>query len=292
MPKAISAALAAHMAGPLTTLATCWKVTRKDGAVIGFTDHDRDIDGGSITGLADGIIYEAAAGYTATDVASNNNLDVDNLDIDGLLVSPNITEDDLRAGVWDGATIEIFMVNWDDLSMGRSISRIGRLGQVTQNRGQFRATLLGLTFAYQRSIVEITSPSCRATFGDERCGVNLAGSPSLSFPGTATGFDYTTASLSSGMSQASGYFNAGKVEFTSGANFGLVFEIKQYTGSGTFVLQTFPPYTVAAGDTVLAYRGCDKKFETCRDTYGNQTRFRGEPHLQGNDVLFQVGRRR
>lgn len=285
--KTISAALAAHMAGHLTTLATCWKVTRKDSSVLGFTDHDADINGANIVGLADGVIYEAAAGYTPTDVESNNNLDVDNLDIEGLLVSPSITEDDLRAGVWDGATIEIFVVNWDDLSMGRSISRVGRLGQVVQSRGVFRATLLGQTFAYQRGIVELTSPSCRAQFGDQRCGIDVT---TLGFSFTVSAWNDSTLTITV-PSVSGSLFTNGTVQFTSGFNFGLVFEVKEYNAAAkTFALQTVPPYTVGIGDAFTAYQGCDKKFATCI-AYANQTRFRGEPHLQGNDILFQVGRR-
>jgi hypothetical protein len=50
MPKTISPALAQHLAGEVTTLATCWKITRRDGAVLGFTDHVRDL-----RGLIDGL---------------------------------------------------------------------------------------------------------------------------------------------------------------------------------------------------------------------------------------------
>ncbi|MDD3287494.1 MAG: DUF2163 domain-containing protein [Alphaproteobacteria bacterium] len=34
--KNASTPLAAHIAGETTTLATCWKVARKDGGVFGF----------------------------------------------------------------------------------------------------------------------------------------------------------------------------------------------------------------------------------------------------------------
>jgi hypothetical protein len=33
--KAISTAHAQHLAGEVTTLATCWKITRRDGVVLG-----------------------------------------------------------------------------------------------------------------------------------------------------------------------------------------------------------------------------------------------------------------
>ena len=43
MPKTISSGLAQHLAGQVTTLATCWKITRRDGVVLGFTDHVLDL---------------------------------------------------------------------------------------------------------------------------------------------------------------------------------------------------------------------------------------------------------
>jgi hypothetical protein len=59
--KSASTQLATHIAGETTTLATCWKVTRKDGFVFGFTDFDRDL-------TIDGLVYEARTGYTRSAV--------------------------------------------------------------------------------------------------------------------------------------------------------------------------------------------------------------------------------
>ena len=39
--RAIDPNLQAHLDTGATTLATCWRVTRRDGFVLGFTDHDR-----------------------------------------------------------------------------------------------------------------------------------------------------------------------------------------------------------------------------------------------------------
>ena len=39
----LAPALAAHLATGATTMAYCWRVTRHDGVVLGFTEHDRDL---------------------------------------------------------------------------------------------------------------------------------------------------------------------------------------------------------------------------------------------------------
>jgi uncharacterized phage protein (TIGR02218 family) len=286
MSKAIGVALQAHLAGELTKLATCWRATLTNSTVYGFTDHDKDI-------VYSGVVYESATGFAATDVASGSSLDVDNLEVAGMLVSPAITDDDLHAGIWDGAEIKIFQVNWSDLTMGAINLRIGHIGQVVAGRNAFRAELLGLTQAYTRSIGEITSAACRATLGDARCGVNLAagGSPELfTQTGTVDAFDAVTLVLTdAARTEATSFFQYGVVTFTSGANIGLSFEVKE-SAVGTITLQLPPPYTVAAGDGYSAVAGCDKKLRTCIDRFNNVVNFRGEPYLQGLDKLVQVGR--
>lgn len=165
--KNISAGLATHIAGETATLARMWHVTLTNGTEYGFTSHDRDI-------TFESLLYRAAQGYTATDVSTTSELNVDNLEVAGILSSPAITEDDLLAGLWDGAAVEVFLVNYANLAQGKLQLRKGTLGEVRLERGMFHAELRGLTQAYQTVIGELCSPSCRATLGDARCTVNLA----------------------------------------------------------------------------------------------------------------------
>jgi len=171
MSKTISAALQAHIAGETTTLATCWKVTRSDSTVLGFTDHDRDITYDSVT-------YEASSGYTASQIRTTADLAVDNLDVTGLLISDGITEADLIAGLYDDAEVEIFLINWNDTSQGiLKLPGKGWIGEVSLHRDTFVAEIRGLAQALQQVVGEIYTPVCRADFGDTRCQVPL--SPSL-----------------------------------------------------------------------------------------------------------------
>src|SRR5574337_1440406 len=118
--KTRSAALAAHQAGGSTTLACCWKITRLDGQVFGFTSVDQDI-------VFAGVTYLAATGFTPSAMQSKADLSVANLEVTGMLDAASITEADLLAGRWDGAAVEIFEVNYRDLTMGRMILRTGTL---------------------------------------------------------------------------------------------------------------------------------------------------------------------
>ena len=78
---ALSPAYTTHLAGEVTELATCWRITRRDAAVFGFTDAPFDI-------TVSGILYQAALGYSATDVSTSGDLAVDNLNLQGFIDSP------------------------------------------------------------------------------------------------------------------------------------------------------------------------------------------------------------
>jgi uncharacterized phage protein (TIGR02218 family) len=106
--KTLPAGLQAHLDTGATTLAWCWKVTRTDATVMGFTDHDRDL-------VFDGVTFAAATGFTASEAVSSLGLSVDNLEVEGALAAAAITEEDLAAGLYDGAGVELWRVNWADV---------------------------------------------------------------------------------------------------------------------------------------------------------------------------------
>ncbi len=68
--RRVPAALAAHLAGDATTVCHCWRVTRRDGTVIGFTEHDRDLP-------VDGTLCRAASGFRASEAEAALGLAVD-----------------------------------------------------------------------------------------------------------------------------------------------------------------------------------------------------------------------
>ncbi|TVR80061.1 MAG: DUF2163 domain-containing protein [Rhodospirillales bacterium] len=165
--KSTSTALATHLAGPVTTLATCWRITRVDGREFFFTDHDRDL-------VFDGDVYKASSGYSRTAIANDASLSVDNLDVEGVFDDEAITEEELRAGLFDQAEVRIFLVNWADPSMGALRMRRGWFGEVVlTEQGVFRTELRGMTQALSQRIGELYSPECRADLGDHRCKVPI-----------------------------------------------------------------------------------------------------------------------
>lgn len=181
--KTVSTALQAHLQQDTTTLATCWQVTRRDGRVFRFTDHDQDL-------TVEGDTFKASTGFARTAIESDAGYAVDNMDIDAIFDSEEITETDLRAGKFDYAECLVFAVNWADTSQGKIILRRGWIGevQVTQ-RGLFSTELRGLVQPLNQNFGDIYTPLCRTDLGSPQCGVKLIVGPRLPRTGYAVG-DY------------------------------------------------------------------------------------------------------
>lgn len=273
--KTIGAALKTHIAGEVTTLATLWRVTRLDGAVYGFTDHDSDI-------TYQGVISRAMTGISSGAIRGSADLAVDNLNVDGILDSASITDADLLAGMWDYASCIVMRVNYADLSMGHEVLKSGTFGNIKTGRVHFSTELRGLSQQLQQTIGRTYKPGCDADLGDSRCGVTLAG---YTVTGTVTASTTQSAFSDSSRSEAAGYFSFGLVTFTTGPNAGRKMEVKDFSAGGVFVLQQAMPNAIAIGDAYSVHAGCDKLLATCRDKFSNVINFRGFPHVPGLDRM-------
>lgn len=161
--RTIAAGLLSHLSGTSKTMATCWIVTRRDKQTFRFTDHDRDL-------VVEGQTFAASSGYRRTALSSSATMAVSSMELDGVIGSTSITEQDVRAGLWDYAEVWVFAVNWADTTQGTVKLQRGRLGEVTvQDTGRYLVELRGLTQPLSQSKGELYSPECRAEVGDKRC---------------------------------------------------------------------------------------------------------------------------
>src|SRR4051812_49671383 len=99
--------MTAMLERPLTTLAFCWRVERRDGICLGFTTHDRAL-------LIGGLDYRPAPGMLPSAVTRSDGFDSAALDVSGALTSDSISAADLAAGRWDGAALTLFVVDWEE----------------------------------------------------------------------------------------------------------------------------------------------------------------------------------
>lgn len=268
--KSVGAPLLAHLASEVTTIAVCWKITTGLGVVSGFTSHTDDL-------VVSGVTYKSAQGFAPTTVQTQTGLSVDNLDVKGFLDSLGVTEADVDNGIYDGATLEVFMVNWADLTMGVVKIRRGFLGNTRISRQGFEVEIRGLLERFQRQIAEVYSPACRADLGDTRCGVVLA---TYTVTGSVTSFTDKRVFVDTTRTEVDAYFLGGLFTWTSGNNNGLKMEVKNWT-SGTKQFQLVLPMrnVIQVGDTYSVYAGCDKGWETCKVKFNNIVNFRGEPFV-------------
>jgi uncharacterized phage protein (TIGR02218 family) len=281
--RVLPAGLQSHLDSGGTTLCWRWRVTRNDGEKLGFTDHDRDL-------VFDGTTFEAASGFTATEIAGSVGLTVDNLDVESAVTSDRLTEDDLAAGLYDNAAIEIFRVNWADVSQ-RVLMRYGSIGEVSRGRTHFKAEIRGLAHELNQPKGRVIQAACDADLGDARCTIALD-DPAFKGTGAVTAIaDARTFAVSGLDSFDEDWFTRGLLAWTSGANDGRSAEVKLHSkrdGTVTLELWQAPAEDIAISDGFTVTAGCDKSFRTCRAKFDNVLNFRGFPHVPGSDFALAV----
>lgn len=281
--KPITAELAAHLATGATTLCWCWRLTRKDGATLGFTDHDLDVS-------FEGTTFEAAAGFTASEIKDALGLSIDNLEVASALSSAGLSEADLTAGVYDEAKVEIWRVNWQAPDQ-RVLMRSGSLGEVKRAGNAFSAEVRGLAHYLNQPKGRLFQYTCDADVGDARCGIDL-NTPAFKGSGTILAVASSRKFTASGLDGfSSGFFARGLVSFTSGAADGQHVEVKAHSFAGsTATIELWQPARLPlfVGQTFTVTAGCDKHLATCKAKFANVTNFRGFPHMPGNDYVTAV----
>jgi uncharacterized phage protein (TIGR02218 family) len=279
--REIPSALQTKLDSGVTTLARCWIVTRRDGVVQGFTDHDSDL-------AIDDVTCRAGTGFGASEATSRFDLSIDGAEISGALAADSLTESDLAAGRFDAAQVDTWLVDWSDVTLRLLLSR-ATLGEVKREGEAFSAELRGLADKLSQENGRLYTARCTADLGDARCKIALTAA-GLNGAGVVSRLLGVSAIAVDGFTDfAEGIFTAGCLTWTSGANNGLAVEIKEHRVVGGEVQLTLwqaMSEVIAVGDAFGITAGCDKRFATCRDRFANSINFRGFPHIPGNDFVI------
>lgn len=163
--KQIDSDFAARLASGVTRTCLCWKLSRADGTVIGVTDHDRVL-------YVDGVQYDPGAALAAGTLTTSVSMKPGQASAGGALSSDAISENDLGAGLWDGARVDVLRVDWSESADFVHVWS-GRFSEITHGQLGFEAELVSLKADFERPVGRIFSRRCDAVLGDARCGVDL-----------------------------------------------------------------------------------------------------------------------
>lgn len=257
--------------GELTSIAMCWRIERPDGGGLALTSNDRRV-------VSAGVSHEPSPGMTPAAITRSLGLEPHSAEVAGAVESDALDEIDLALGRWDGARVVVSAVNWGDSGASGIALVAGELGGVAIDGDRFSAELCGAAAKLDAPVCPATSAECRARFGDAQCRVDLAGRTIRA----------SVASAQDGRlvldRAVDDRYLLGRLRYLSGANCGVASAIIAVDGTAVSV-RDLPRAPIEPGCRIELREGCDKRFQTCVDRFGNAINFRGEPHLPGNDLL-------
>lgn len=256
----------------LETVATFWRVLRRDGVTLGFTTHDHDL-------WFDGIAHRAMPGMIPSAIRRSADFEPDSAEVQGALTHDTISAEDLASGRFDGARVAIGLVDWD--TRERLVLYQGAIGAVSEEAGQFTAALQSRKAELQIDPIPRTSPGCRANF----CGPGCALSPvRFEHEAVLVSSDPASNSVVVTSEVAAGLLAGGSIRWLDGPFAGAIMGILGVQGSG-LVLDIPLDATLTAGLRAIVREGCNRTLATCSARFGNAINFQGEPFLPGNDLI-------
>lgn len=305
--RTISPELQAHMDSGMTTLTCLIKVEPRDPkfSPFGICRLDQDVTYDDGDGA---LLYGAMIGMVSADLQTTASMDVGNSQFNHLVpqFGIDVSEELIKAGVYDYAWYTVYVVNYEDLSMGHWIppAGFGQLGQVSiDNRGlSFKTELTDLTKLLKQTVVEKDSITCRAVFGSQPigtgggvveqrfpCGKDLT---SLWTTGTVTsvGLETNRTFTASALGLAANTAVPGMVQWLTGENENRQIEVESQSGAGVVTLGFETQFPIQVGDTFRIRPDCTKWIDGtngCKFHFGEpewKNHYRGEPFIPISDA--------
>lgn len=258
--------------GPVTSTTYGWRLERKDGVTLGFTSHDRDL-------VIEGLHYRASPGISPSSIVETLGVEATSLDVRGALTSDGLKPEDIEAGLWDGASLTIFMFDWSDPESQHYLLAMGTLGSISWAGHSFEVEFQGPAARLNGAVSTTVSPSCRVKFAGSGCGLNPL---RYSIETAVVGTSGARIQLERPIDPTS--YVHGEFRWLSGRNCGARQQIVAFEGVD-LVLDAEPAFPVFGGERIALLQGCDRTIATCATRFQNAKNFRGEPHVPGNDLL-------
>ena len=285
--RAMTSGLIALLESGEYEFADCWTITLNGGSILRYTSADIDVRANTLTFLAGPQIARGA-------ISEKRGVEVSTLKItitadDSNLVAGKPLIQFIKGRGLDGATIKLeraFGPDWTTLSTFPGTGATGTLirfaGKIT-SIDKIQGLTVELTATSWMVLLNVQMPRnlyqarCLHTLYDAGCTLNPA---SFRDSGTITGIPTTQQFNTAVPGHPDGYYNLGRIVFTTGPNAGVSRTIRSSTfASGTIVLTQPLPALPIYGDAFSIYAGCDLTQATCTSKFSNLPNFKATPFV-------------
>ena len=263
--------MAARLATGVHTLCQAWVVTRRDGEVLGFTDHDEPV-------TVAGAVCSPEGGFLPSTHDFTLGSATDGTDIVGALTDDRITEESVELGVWDAAAVDIYLVDWG--AGEYALLSAETIAETVVDGILFEAQLRSPLAVLAEERGRLISRSCGwATFGDADCGFDLE-AERIVLTVSDSGADWIEAPEID--TAPAKHFEHGVATLPGG-------ERAQVLVQDGPRITFWRPYAADLGAGVVSVTpGCNRSPARCRQL-DNEDEFGGLPFVIGPDVQFQIG---
>lgn len=247
------------------------KITRLDGTVLRIAEAETQITvSGDTFAPLDGCQISGIKHVLGGDLPS---VEISFVHADG----GTIDTGDLGMGVWDGASVTIYVIDRNNITTLGTPLFTGSIQPVTfdiHGRGSF--DIRGLA-AKAEGFIQTYQPMCRTDLFSTLCGLTAASFAKACVVATIP--DRFTITIS-GMSSppVDNWFNQGVLVSSSGKKL----EIAKWVNATSTVKLYLPVADLLqVSEGLTLYPGCDKTIATCQSKFSNAINFQGEPHFLG-----------
>lgn len=254
--------------------------------MLGFTSLD-------VPFTISGVTYQPYTGFDAGAAQQSGDLNrTDSQQLIGILDRSGISKADLISGIYDYAYVRRFLVDYSNLPSSLSLNPpkhlelpAGYLAESKRNNLGYEIKVKDELSKLDNQVGTVTSKTCRANLGDDLCRKNLTNFTHylrITYVESKRVFTINQNFL------PDKYFDGGRLQFTSGLNEGLHFDIGFFVGSKIILSPIAAPFNIAIGDTVTAIAGCAKTKLACVVKFQNFQNFQGEPDVPTTDLTIQT----
>lgn len=258
--RSIPIQLSDHYASGRTSLCMLVKVKCKDGTILAFTTLDALV---TFTDGPDGpITYQPTNGMRPSEQVWVGDLSVDTAEATGWIAESGITEQQIRAGIFNFARWWIYEVNYLDLAAGYVLKGAGTTGETRFSDTAWTVELRSKTQQLKQPIADLYTLTGRCKYGSPVCGKELEWTAGVVASVDEDEPDRVLVMAADDDLLDSPAYRYGVVRVTSGDNAGAETEVELHDGLDLELLLPFA-YPLEPGDTFEIRIDCNKE---ARDT--------------------------